>query len=717
MFFTVCTLRSASLTAQLNQDSVSLAFVKNKTDDTVKVNQLNQLASELIKKNPHLCLQYLEEAELAANRIRYWQGRKKALFIRSEQSMSVGNNREAFKCINEALELSILHKNAEEIVSCYLRLAEYYLVLNDSAKTYFYYNKALLFEEKLKNKLVQANILRKIAGFLKSEREYADAKINYMKAERLYVQLNDTLSIFEIYADVYNLEMEMGSFDACMRMANRALKLVEYSRFYLKIGIAHNLIGYTFYQINKMEEAKREFNEALNTFRKYKIYDRIPRAIGNLSNVFVKLDQDDSILKINLINLEELKKYPHIPTIIRANNALGYAYLMKGNITESEKYRKQALALAMKEEDMEDMANGYGNFAETYFMLKNYTKAKELILEAIELGEKNEFKNSLNWYYKLLVDIENNLGNYSAAYAHLNKWQELKKIYENTETQEKAYNESQKRKYENKIWTDSLQQVKMAMEYQKQIGEKEVELKQSLFFKRWGAGFVIILSILSAFLIYWFKVLKQQKEVIELQNARYDTLLREIHHRVKNNLQVISSIIDLEGMRQKDPQALTSYENLKPRISAVLLVHSMLYQQQRMQTINISEYFEQLGQQLMKNISAKRSFVFQLKQHIQSVNLQAEKMIPLALITIELILLSKNKEQEYLSAEIEIKKEGDFLFVKYMDHNQMIRRATKETKYKERLNWIKKLSSQCKEGIGAYYEKPFEHYSLTFKLH
>lgn len=99
--------------------------------------------------------------------------------------------------------------------------------------------------------------------------------------------------------------------------------------------------------------------------------------------------------------------------------------------------------------------------------------------------------------------------------------------------------------------------------------------------------------------------IEQQKAEIEIQkdtlfdrNNQIETLLKEVHHRVKNNLQVVSSLLDIQSRKIDDTQALSVFSEGKSRVKAMALIHQKLYQQNDYSTIDFEDYTKQILSEL-----------------------------------------------------------------------------------------------------------------------
>jgi two-component sensor histidine kinase len=114
-----------------------------------------------------------------------------------------------------------------------------------------------------------------------------------------------------------------------------------------------------------------------------------------------------------------------------------------------------------------------------------------------------------------------------------------------------------------------------------------------------------------------------------------EVLLREIHHRVKNNLQIISSLINLQSSNIDDPYIFDSFKEIKNRVKSIALIHEKLYQSKDLSKINFSEYIPQLASDLYR--SYEISPLIDLEVEVDNILLDINKALPCGLIINELI--------------------------------------------------------------------------------
>ena len=140
--------------------------------------------------------------------------------------------------------------------------------------------------------------------------------------------------------------------------------------------------------------------------------------------------------------------------------------------------------------------------------------------------------------------------------------------------------------------------------------------------------------------------LRLRKEVAERMRAErrleeslreQETLLQEVHHRVKNNLQVVSSLLEMSGRQLKeslDDRALGALRDIRSKVHAMALIHSRLYAGRRLDSVNLADYCQEYYHQLAEMYGAERVVpVFRL----QDVVLHLDKAVPCGLVLNELI--------------------------------------------------------------------------------
>lgn len=121
---------------------------------------------------------------------------------------------------------------------------------------------------------------------------------------------------------------------------------------------------------------------------------------------------------------------------------------------------------------------------------------------------------------------------------------------------------------------------------------------------------------------------------LEASLREKEVLLREIHHRVKNNLQVISSLLSLQSTYLKDPQLLELFEDSRNRIRSMALVHETLYASADLSSIDMASYVRDLVSLLARSCAAEH---VRLRLKVEPIRLGVDTAIPCGLLLNELV--------------------------------------------------------------------------------
>lgn len=131
--------------------------------------------------------------------------------------------------------------------------------------------------------------------------------------------------------------------------------------------------------------------------------------------------------------------------------------------------------------------------------------------------------------------------------------------------------------------------------------------------------------------------IEEKNIAISQKNDEKDILLKEIHHRVKNNLQVITSFLSLQSSGIRDKKTLSLFESSQYRINSMSLIHEMLYQSDNLSTINYNQYLQQLMASLFLSFQNKKNHVTSQIKVQNNLQINLDTAIPLGLIIAEII--------------------------------------------------------------------------------
>ncbi|MDI3484256.1 MAG: hypothetical protein PWQ74_843 [Methanobacteriaceae archaeon] len=171
-----------------------------------------------------------------------------------------------------------------------------------------------------------------------------------------------------------------------------------------------------------------------------------------------------------------------------------------------------------------------------------------------------------------------------------------------------------------------------------------------------------------------------------------ELLLREIHHRVKNNLQIISSLLSIQERKTSDQNFKDILSSSKERIKSIALLHEQLYQSTDLANVKIKDYIKNL---VTKTLQAYPTDT-RIKTDIEDITLNIETSLPIGLIINEL-LTNTTKHANAKNVEIRLKKVNGNLTLHYKDDGKGLTKD--EIQKSEGLGW--QLITSLKDQLGG----------------
>ena len=214
------------------------------------------------------------------------------------------------------------------------------------------------------------------------------------------------------------------------------------------------------------------------------------------------------------------------------------------------------------------------------------------------------------------------------------------------------------------------------------------------------------------------KLLEGQSE-LELKLHDKEILLKEVHHRVKNNLQTVCSLLNMQSRGTEDEQMKNLIKSSQNRVMAMAMVHEMLYLRDDLSTIDYKPYVFKLTEYLVKSVKGPDSNV-KLAIDIPEIELGIDTAIPLGLLINETITNSlKYGIQDDAEGEIhiELKKEDENDYILTIGDNGVgISEAVDPKTTKSLgLKLIYNLARQLKGSITRDWSRKGTNYIIKFK--
>ncbi|MDO8869943.1 MAG: histidine kinase dimerization/phosphoacceptor domain -containing protein [Methanobacteriaceae archaeon] len=168
------------------------------------------------------------------------------------------------------------------------------------------------------------------------------------------------------------------------------------------------------------------------------------------------------------------------------------------------------------------------------------------------------------------------------------------------------------------------------------------------------------------------EILKRVKaeEKIKESLEEKEVLLKEIHHRVKNNMQIISSILSLQSRQITDPETINIFKESQSRVKSMSMIHERLYKSENLSSINFGEYINSLSLDLLGTYASNPDLI-ELNINAEKIEINIDTVIPCGLILTELVSNAFKyafPEERKGKITIDFYKERDLFTLKVSDN-------------------------------------------------
>jgi two-component sensor histidine kinase len=468
---------------------------------------------------------------------------------------------------------------------------------------------------------------------------HARAKYNFIDAD-LYLDsalIQGAGSINE--SDLANLYLNKGviknnlnDFGVALEFLFNAKSSFEKLKDWNKLVATYVNIAEFYRKTGGYSDAKEFIEKALTIYEKHqvddlillnKIYNR-SAAINNESNPDPSYSLKDSRKAL------ALAKQLSIPDLMAVSyNEMGFTYKNLKKVDSSEIFYREAERIWMEQGKYQEALHAMANRAQ-FYQHNNYPENqfvnlyKRIVFLTDSLGVNYPLMN-ISWaLYNLYLEK----GDTSLAYRYFRMHHDESMEFYNLKTRSELHNVRARFKNEE------IRSQYQAISHELSQSSKNLEQKRKQQFI-----LVIALSILGILLVligYLFFRLRVSNAILSDKNKEKDTLIQEIHHRVKNNLQFISSLINMQVKNTDNEKETDSLLETSRRINAMALVHEMLYNSADQEGISLKYYLEELIDSLYTLVNSDNQHI-EIEMDILDIQLNVSDTISLGMITSELI--------------------------------------------------------------------------------
>lgn len=448
----------------------------------------------------------------------------------------------------------------------------------------------------------RATTLFKIAWLHQRRAEYDQGMAANLKALRIMEEIDDQPGIVNalgrVAGDLYNQEKPKES----LEYALRAIEISRKGGYDEEMPYLLYYAGYAAIGLGDYEASLGYWDEALEWTKKLDVGNaQMSDMYNGRGNALKKLERYPEAIAAYELTLESAEKANYYGGIYTATANLGEVHMRQGNYEEALDYQ----------------------------------------LLTVERQEEGEMWMSLTENYGHLSTIYENLGDYQNALLFQKKAREMRD--QTASEQSDAAMSELRTQYE----TEKKEAT---------IALQETTIGQQRTVQWMGVG---VLGLLALFAVSTYRNARTRKKanaLLSAKNEENELLLKEIHHRVKNNLEVVSSLLALQSSQVDDEKVKDAMREGQNRVHSIGIVHQKLYQGTNLGAVEMKDYFLNLSGNILDTFGADDRV--KIECAMNQLELDIDTAVPLGLIANEILTNSlKYAFPNGRTGKIEIKLE------------------------------------------------------------
>ena len=459
------------------------------------------------------------------------------------------------------------------------------------------------------------NRLSSVFQYLRQD-NYLKAKLSLDSLYSLAIAEEDSFLVSVVLGNLGLIEYREADYAQSILYYEESLSIDELLSDSVAIVAKLKSIGICYRQQAQYELALSYYNSALSISNQFGLRAEEASIANSIGNLYNSLDEHEEALTYFS---DAQKSWEELNDSLRSSYVLGNignALLGLGNIDDAISSYEESLKIKYLVANENSIAITLGNLGEAHFKKKNFEMSKKYYLESLAIRERNGLTNSVAIVCNNLALLEVEKTNYDKAKAWLNRAQKIANetasqdiTLENLRIRKLFYKKTGEYKLalrvdsiydglRQEIFNDQILKVQKS-KYDFDLSQKDIE--QERIEARLNLAVVqgenqrirskiqeyVIFAILIVTIIVGYFAYRLQKK-----NNHIENLIRELHHRVKNHLGMISGMFGAQtDLSVADTAVL---DEAKTRVEAVNGIHRRLYRQDEYEFVNMHEYLEEL---------------------------------------------------------------------------------------------------------------------------
>jgi tetratricopeptide (TPR) repeat protein len=359
-------------------DSILLIVQSRDYDDTIKVDQLNNLSVELLEIGEYDSAQVFSERSYElSSQLQYSKGLYYSNVNLGDIDADKGQSGKAITHYNEALEVARSLNDNNKLAACLNSIAIVHTNAGEYNDAMRYLRSSLELRIELKDTIAQANTLNNIGNIHTYRAEYAKAIENYLASLTLCEEVNYPKGVIDAYNNMGVVAWRQGNYDEAQRYFDDCATYARQNGNSKALGNALNNIGNLHYSRLQYDLALDYYNQAAEVRLVIHDYFGLTTSYNNIGVIHEYQNRPDDAIESFLKALNAQKELNDLRGMTASYLNIGSLYAKQSNFDEAIRNTEQGIQLARKLGITEHVKSGFAVLTEIYEKMDNFEKALE----------------------------------------------------------------------------------------------------------------------------------------------------------------------------------------------------------------------------------------------------------------------------------------------------------------------------------------------------
>jgi two-component sensor histidine kinase/tetratricopeptide (TPR) repeat protein len=539
------------------------------------------------------------------------------------------NPEEGLAIQNKALELAESTGSRISIARIKDRIGRLYWRTGKFKQAYKYHFDALDTYADVGDTKAQVNTLIWIGQDFINDNIYDKAGEYLSRALKLAAETQNKVAMARAYNILTALYEVQGNTVEASKAIYAGLKINEELGDKKGMAYATASLASNFQTLGNIEEALKHYRKSLQLSREAgdKLAETyVYRELGDLYCNLGNYEQAEASYREGFKVADQMENKWIVLSVLQ--RGIGNVYRAAGNYDQALHYLQLAADDLKSIAANQPLATLYSEIGMVYTQLKKYHLARKAFNDAMALCENLDTPVPMGNYFNGLQLLDSSMGNWKDAYTHYKQYTAIKDSSFNKETLRKLV--GTQFQYEN----EKKEAIAKAEQDKKDLKTRE-DIRRQRTIKNSVIGALAIVMLFSVvFYLQRNRISREKKRSDQLVTDK-ELLLREIHHRVKNNLEVVSSLLALQSAHIDDPGTREAMQEGQNRVHSIGIVHQKLYQGENLGAIEMKDYFLNLSESILDSFGADSRISVELV--MEKISVDIDTAVPLGLIVNELL--------------------------------------------------------------------------------